>query len=162
MRGSVRRLWLAASVEHAVLHEAASADPNETGGILLGYQTSAGRVTVVTDVRSAGPDARHSRFSFVPDYDHDEREAEEVARQSCGVVSYVGDWHTHPGATSATLSAKDRFTLKTIAKQSGGSLHEPVMLVVAGDWKRMLAAWQLIANVLHSRIVSIEIVRFDG
>src|SRR3546814_7748917 len=47
--------------------------------------------------------------------------------------TYLGDWHTHPGATVANPSRTDRSTARRIANAAEARAPNPVTLILAGD-----------------------------
>lgn len=60
-------VWLPAWARDAMVDAASEKEPDETGGVLLGYEVSNKRMVVVTDVVGPGPRARYSRARFEPD-----------------------------------------------------------------------------------------------
>src|SRR3546814_5208338 len=47
--------------------------------------------------------------------------------------TYLGDWHTHPGATVANPSRTDRSTARRIANAAEARAPNPATLILAGD-----------------------------
>ena len=120
-------VWLAAGVEEALFHEATSHAPHETGGVLMGWST--GEDICVTNVIGPGPDATHERTSFLPD---NKWQAEQIAtlyERSGRRLSYLGDWHTHPGHQPVP-SLRDRRTLRAIARHKAARCPRPVMAIL--------------------------------
>jgi integrative and conjugative element protein (TIGR02256 family) len=134
------RLWIAASVLRSLDAEATDRTPNETGGILLGYWSAAGREAVVSDWIGPGPRARHARTSFIPDHEYQEAELARRYARSGRMLSYLGDWHTHPKG-APTLSARDIRTLRRIATTAEAGAPTPVMVVLAGGNPWIPSAW---------------------
>ncbi len=121
--------------------EACRHGPLETGGLALGYRVS-GQEAVVTDVIGPGPAAEHRSDRFKPDVEYQEAELEARFAASDGSATYLGDWHSHPGAVGVP-SAKDRRTLKRIARAPEAGCPQPVMLIlgqVGDEW--LMEAWQ--------------------
>lgn len=102
--------------------------PHETGGVLIGYCTDAGYV--VTQIIGPGPKAKHGLMSFEPDQEFHEAEIARVYGESGRMLTYLGDWHTHPNST-AYLSGTDRQTAERIALHKKARLPRPLMLVAA-------------------------------
>ena len=102
--------------------------PLETGGVLLGWRT-AGR-THVAVATGPGPRAQHRRRSFTPDADWQEHIIATAYEASERRVTYLGDWHTHPGG-SPTLSDMDMRTLEVIACHPEARCPDALMLVLA-------------------------------
>jgi integrative and conjugative element protein (TIGR02256 family) len=134
-------LWLAATALQALASEADARQPDETGGLLLGYRHSPVEA-VVTEIIGPGPEAAHNPTNFQPDGCW---QADELARryeQEGRRLHYLGDWHTHPGG-AATMSTLDRRTLQVIARAAQARCPQPVMAVLAGGDPWRLAAAQL-------------------
>lgn len=127
--------WWAQDALDRALNEADRAYPLETGGVLLGWRTSATRV-VVADLIGPGPGAQHHKVWFRPDADWQQDQIAARYAQSGRTVTYLGDWHTHPDGTPA-LSRKDLRTLRRIARHADARVPQPVMAVLAGgpEWR---------------------------
>lgn len=109
--------------------------PLETGGMFIGYEAGDQQV-VVTTVIGPGPNARHRRLRFRPDYDHQQHQLEAHFARTQGRETYLGDWHTHPFGACA-LSWLDRRVLVRIARSASSGASRPIMAVLAGgnpDW----------------------------
>jgi len=136
--------------------------PLETGGVLMGYVQ--GSEAVITNWIAAGPQARHSRSYFEPDYEFQEDEISRIYRASGRVTTYLGDWHSHPGGTLA-LSRTDRRTLRRISNHSKARAKQPLMMIVAGremsdfgiwSWQRRFMPTLGSANSLAARMFEAE------
>lgn len=95
--------------------------------MLLGYW--AGVEVVVTDVVGPGPCAVHKPASFSPDHDWQLERLAETYTASGRVVTYLGDWHTHPGGAPAP-SARDRRTMRRIRRSGRARQRRPLMVIV--------------------------------
>lgn len=120
--------------------EADDHHPNETGGLLLGYWAQEGEA-VVTGVVGPGSGASHWLYGFAPDAGYQERELAEAYRASAGQVTYLGDWHTHPGSI-AEPSRKDRGTIRRIAAEPEARCPHPLMIILGQRERWQFAAWQ--------------------
>lgn len=128
-------LWVAETALIQMRELAKRYTPLETGGILLGYQADNLQV-VVTAIIGPGPNARHRRFRFRPDYDDQQCRLEEHFMRTEGRETYLGDWHTHPFGACA-LSMRDKHVLGRIARTSSSGTTQPLMVVLADgdpDW----------------------------
>lgn len=135
-------IWIAASLLNALMQEAVSGLPNETGGVLLGYwDQDAPNTGLITDITGPGPEAIHKRTSFIPDYRFQEEQIRMIYEKSGRVSTYLGDWHTHPGG-SAKLSLIDRVTLHRIANFGPARARTPLMSIVIPT-DRELAMYRL-------------------
>lgn len=142
------RLWIARRVLAEMRELASQYVPVETGGMLLGY-VSEHNEPVVTAIVGAGPDARHRRRRFRPDYDYQQDQLESHFRSTHGRETYLGDWHTHPAGACA-LSWLDKRVLVRIAKTPSSGTQRPTMVVLAGGTPE----WRLHA----SRLLSLSVV----
>ncbi|MDT8389183.1 MAG: Mov34/MPN/PAD-1 family protein [Lentisphaeria bacterium] len=119
----------------------------ETGGLLAGYFSADNSEVVVTKIVTAGPNAVHGIYSYVPDYEADREAIGKIYDETDGLESYLGDWHSHP-IGGAYLSWRDRRALKNIARFEGNFVESPVMLIIGLDlddipyWK----AWRIFRN----------------
>jgi integrative and conjugative element protein (TIGR02256 family) len=141
--------------------EAARRDPHETGGVLLGYWADA--EVVVADIVGPGPDALHGPMRFVPDTEYQEVEIARRYEASGRVVTYLGDWHTHPRGPGG-ISRLDLRTLHTIAREPAARAPVPVMLVVFDGEPWRVAAWiwaprriGLLATIRRASAIPIEL-----
>lgn len=130
-----RCLWVSHSIRSQIFELAATSFPNETGGVLLGYEAENGEL-VLTRIFGPGPNASHSRTSFHPDHEYQKAELASHFLATGGRESYFGDWHTHPLGIGQ-LSDTDRRTLRRIAETPAAQVCRPIMAVLAGgpsDW----------------------------
>lgn len=109
-----------------MLAEADAHAPLETGGVLLGV--SDGLNVWIDEVIGPGPAAIHRKTSFTPDATYQYQQIAAIYEASGRRVSYLGDWHTHPGS-APYLSWRDRRTLRGISRTASARQPNPVMLV---------------------------------
>lgn len=141
MTDSQRRFWIAGSAYNEMLALAVAKCPMETGGMLLGYISNNGDA-VVTSIIGPGPNAKHSRFRFIPDNKYQQAILEIYFRTTEGRETYLGDWHTHPNGDNA-LSTTDMRTLARIAKEPKSGIPNPFMVVLSSD--SAAENWELFA-----------------
>lgn len=115
---------------------------NETGGILLGYWCDERIDVVITAAIGPGPKAVHRSRSFVPDHRFHESEVARVYLESGRRISYLGDWHSHPGGP-LKLSAIDLMTQLRIARSSKARAPMALMLILAGGNPWLAGVWRL-------------------
>lgn len=138
--------------------------PKETGGLLLGYWSD--REVVVTTSTWPGPKAKHTASSYSPDANFDRDQVVNVYEESSGVISYLGDWHSHPRG-GCGLSQQDVITLFNISTYEPARAATPIMLLAIRDhseWK--FAVWR---NEIESkgkdkyisRLFPLEIIPFS-
>lgn len=123
--------WVERSVFQTMSELATHCQPYETGGCLLGYWVKPLEEVVICDIIGPGPNAYHSKNKFVPDDEWQSSEIAKVYTDSGFLVSYLGDWHSHPGYASADLSWRDRKTLRRIATYSPARIPHPIMGIIA-------------------------------
>ncbi len=119
-----------------VLAEAERHAPNETGGILLGYQDAHAKVIRVSDLVGAGPRARRESHRFEPDGAWQRERIAELYASSRRTLAYLGDWHSHP--LDGDPSRLDRATARHIAQAPAARCPHPIMLIAAcseGRWE---------------------------
>jgi integrative and conjugative element protein (TIGR02256 family) len=114
--------------------------PLETGGALVGYWLSDASTAVVSDIVGPGPVAVHLEKQFVPDHCYQEKSIAAMYESSGRVVTYLGDWHTHPNG-GKYLSDQDCTTLRRIAKYAGARARHPMMALLAGGPVWELTVW---------------------
>lgn len=81
--------------------------PNETGGILLGYYDFNIQAVIIVKGLSAPFDSKASTSFFergTQDLDIAVREASE---RTANIISYIGEWHSHPPMFSSSPSRAD-------------------------------------------------------
>lgn len=123
--------------------------PDETGGILLGYEVASEFALVVTDLVGAGPAASYSVSEFVPDGRWQESEIARIYRASGRRTTYLGDWHSHPDGF-LNPSRRDHRTARAIARHPPARVRRPLMLIGAredGAWR--VAAFRLCRRKLR-------------
>lgn len=131
-RLSAGRLYVPAGLLAALAEEGRDWSPLETGGMLVGYRTSSdiGATLVITDTIPAGPEPIRSRARFVPDGAWQQGRLEALYEQSGRVVTYLGDWHTHPDGR-VRASRTDRATYRRVANDPDLRTAHPLMLIFA-------------------------------
>lgn len=146
-----RTIWLPAHVLSACQAEANSKFPNETGGTFMGWWAN-DTEAVITAMIGPGPNAHHEFSSFEPDQNWQLEKISGHYLASNRRETYLGDWHSHPGASHGDLSWWDRRVLRKIATSKPARCPRPLMLIFWGDkeqWR--LSAWS--AEILKRRFL---------
>lgn len=133
-------VWIGQGCLGSIVELASEAAPDETGGVLLGYWRADGETAVVTEVLGPGPGASQSRNEFAPDSEFHVAEVCRAYLASGRVVTYLGDWHSHP-ESSTFLSPLDRRTLRRIARDPAARAPQPLMAIIAGGEPWTLKIW---------------------
>jgi integrative and conjugative element protein (TIGR02256 family) len=144
-RTPLTTVWLTEDSRDQILSASEDAEPNETGGILLGYEAPDSSAVVITHLIGPGPKAKSSRSQFVPDGTWQEAEVARIYEASGRRATYLGDWHSHPDGI-ARPSRKDERTARCIADTPEARIPNPLMLIAASDKE----SWRIAAY------------RFDG
>lgn len=116
--------------------EATRTFPLESGGVLMGEPLGQDRWRV-DHVIGPGPQARHERYRFTPDPTWQHAQIAERFKATSGQSTYLGDWHSHPGARHGRLSYIDRGAARTILRSPDSQCGRLLMVIVwgqAGDW----------------------------
>lgn len=136
--------WLKSSVYEAMSEQSKFFHPYETGGCLLGYWTKPLEEVVICEIIGPGPNAKHSKFKFVPDHEWQASRIAAIYEESGYYYSYLGDWHSHPNHSNTNLSWIDRRTLRKIATYPPARMPHPLMGIIAkGETSWLLKIWCL-------------------
>lgn len=139
------RVVLPQAVLAEMSREAQNRQPDESGGVLMGYADCADPSLIrVTTQIGPGPKAMHRPHRFEPDADWQRDEVARCYEQSGRIATYLGDWHSHPGG-SAKPSRLDRKTARSIARSPEARLQHPLMVILAGsnDWSPQAYQYRL-------------------
>ncbi len=141
MRKRLGIAWISKSALELMVVEAAARHPDETGGVLIGYQVPASDEVVVTAATGPGRGATHGTDYFIHDQEFEASEVARLYHESGRLHVYLGDWHSHP-SDSAFPSPRDLKTLRSIASAPEARAAEPLMLIVgqADPWS--ITVWQ--------------------
>ncbi|MCW5829567.1 MAG: ThiF family adenylyltransferase [Deltaproteobacteria bacterium] len=102
-------------------------EPNETGGMLIGYRK--GQDVFVLEASDAGPKATSMPSRFERDGGYSETYLMDAVRRNGNGIDYVGDWHSHPGYP-AVPSPRDAVSMHDIAADPGYRTDYPIMAIV--------------------------------
>jgi integrative and conjugative element protein (TIGR02256 family) len=107
--------------------------PSETGGVLVGVIDQKLHTITVVDASDAPPDSSADATSFV----RGEGGQDYVSRceeLTGGMVSYVGEWHSHPAGHTSDPSGTDIVLLATLASRLATDGIPALMVIVSkGD-----------------------------
>jgi hypothetical protein len=120
------------ALEHQ-LHEARrAAFPSETGGVLVGVVDHKLRTIHLVDGWSAPRDSQADATGFTRGKENVLEQLEECHRRTHRMVSYVGEWHSHPPGHSNAPSAVDDILLGKLALQLSQD-GVPALMVIVGE-----------------------------
>lgn len=151
----ITRLHLPEQLVATCIAEASRYYPLESGGTFMGYVNDGW--AVVEALIPAGPKAHRSRHGFAPDQGWQLAQIAECYERSDRRTTYLGDWHSHPGATSGILSRRDHRALRRIVDAPDARCPQPIMTVLWGSpsgwalatWRGSLAPRRLWRNALQ-------------
>jgi integrative and conjugative element protein (TIGR02256 family) len=95
--------------------------PSETGGIMVGRINATKKVVYVTRLVRAPADSRGTPYVFTRGTEKLPEAFDQVQRRTGGLLTYVGEWHTHPMGGS-DLSDTDKeavISLRSILDRAG-------------------------------------------
>lgn len=151
----LRTAWISKTAYDQMLTEADRVSPNETGGVLVGYWVAPFQELVVTAMIGPGPRATHEKDRFIPQSEYQETQLAKHYENSGRLHLYLGDWHTHPNASSR-LSRLDRKTLRAIASHPEARAPAPIMGIVAGGAPWTLKLWCGLPIHIGKRIIGMR------
>ncbi|MET4775227.1 integrative and conjugative element protein (TIGR02256 family) [Bradyrhizobium elkanii] len=137
--------WISSRSLEIMGREADRLYPLETGGVLIGYWADDTNV-VVTAEFGPGPAAIHKRYSYKHDHAWEAARVASEYERSERTHVYIGDWHTHPNASSGRLSGTDKRSLRTVLGSQEARLRRTLMVVLFGtstEWQPDIWAAEL-------------------
>ena len=96
------KVRLSSQVLEQMKQQAEKKRPNETGGVLLGTVFMNAKTIVVTDILPPPPDSKETPTLFILGVEGLEEQIKRIERRTCGKVTYLGTWHSHPGGGGAS------------------------------------------------------------
>jgi len=115
---------------HAFRHEKL---PNETGGVLLGYFDQKSEKVFIVDVLPEPEDSHGDPTGFTRGFEGLIETISTVNQQTSGIVSYIGEWHSHPQGAGISPSAADVIQLAYLACQLNDDGYPAFMLIVGNN-----------------------------
>lgn len=138
-------VYIPADLVCQMIEEVARHTPYETGGLLAGKVVSNSE-WLITHITLPGANAAHGRFSYKPDYEHDDLQIANIYEATACNSVYLGDWHSHPN-TASYMSEKDEQVLRTIARSKEARIPRPIMLIF-GTSPLELRCWTFVKSKL--------------
>jgi integrative and conjugative element protein (TIGR02256 family) len=112
--------------------------PNETGGVLLGYIDQILQTIFIVDIISAPSDSVGNLNSFTRGVEGLQENIQIAQTRTANVVSYIGEWHSHPPEVSINPSDHDTKLLTYLADNLNYDGLPGVMLIVGQDEEEWL------------------------
>lgn len=106
--------------------------PNETGGVLLGYFDMKLMRLYVVDSLPAPSDSKEERAGYIRGSEGVVEAVNAAQARTANIVSYIGEWHSHPPRASTFPSSDDMHLLSYLATslQHDGL---PALMLIVGD-----------------------------
>lgn len=105
----------------------------ETGGMLVGYESGERpNEVVVAGAIDGGPNASRGEYSFSPDGRWQRQKLAEIYSASGRVVTFIGDWHSHPHGRPIP-SPTDLKTAARTAANKRARARRPLTVIVGRD-----------------------------
>jgi integrative and conjugative element protein (TIGR02256 family) len=112
--------------------------PNETGGILLGYIDQKLASIFIVDILSAPLDSIEDTTSFVRGVQGLDQELQIARNKTANLVSYIGEWHSHPSGIPPDPSEYDLKLLTYLSNNLNEDGLPGVMLIVSDNNEKWL------------------------
>ena len=122
--------------------ERATKLPNETGGIILGCWDVSRRVVYAVTVLPSPADSTERPAYFTRGREELRVWVDQARKRTGGMVTYVGEWHSHPDSCSCWPSEEDRKVLDWQAKNMSAE-GLPGLMLVLGE---IDYSWSLAVN----------------
>lgn len=103
---------------------------NETGGVFIGNIDKRKKVIIITDYY-VPEDNQESAGGLVRGSKGIKKHVNYIIKHTAGVISYVGEWHTHPGS-STSQSQTDKYTF-TYLVNAMGKIELPALMGIFND-----------------------------
>lgn len=123
------------------LKKCSDSNPQETGGILVGYYTPEHDCAVITALGGPPEDSICGPRFFKRGTKGIHRWISQLWRKQKHF--YLGEWHFHPGGTPVP-SPDDREQMQILSKDKKLQCPEPILLIIGGNPK---GAWSVNAYV---------------
>lgn len=105
--------------------------PSETGGVLLGVIDQKLKTIAIVDASDAPPDSSADATSFVRGKEGSQDYVSRCEELTGGMVSYVGEWHSHPAGHTSDPSSLDVVLLATLAIRLAADGIPALMVIVS-------------------------------
>jgi hypothetical protein len=106
--------------------------------VLVGFVDQIGKAIYVVDALGPPSDSEERNESFLRGTDGLSEELKKIADQTGGIVSYVGEWHSHPDGVVAAPSGDDLQQMAFIASHLRQDGLPALMLIVGAEEQRFL------------------------
>lgn len=137
--------------------ERSAALPAETGGVLLGTVDLDRQIVHVTGSLPATRDSDHSPAFFVRGSEGLRHRAEQLRMRTADVLSYLGEWHSHPNGVPTKPSHDDEALFGHLS-QMLGPVARPYMMAIMGEtglWLRLGCSAEIAGETLWPNVENV-------
>lgn len=106
--------------------------PKETGGAIVGCHDMKRKIVYLIDTSKTPIDSIGTITSFDRGYEGLKDEVVEISKATGGMVTYLGEWHSHPSGCSTKASRLDKNQLNW-CKETMSQNGIPAVMVIVGD-----------------------------
>lgn len=106
--------------------------PSETGGYLIGHWDPSKRALYVARAIAAPEDSEGTRDGFSRGSIGVQKTIEGYEKLSAGVLTYVGEWHSHPRNHATHPSTQDKKQVRQLRIRLLG-MAQPGFMLIVGD-----------------------------
>jgi integrative and conjugative element protein (TIGR02256 family) len=114
--------------------------PSETGGVLLGYRDHVLKTIYIVDSIPAPPDSHSSPDFFERGFEGLVGKVEEASRRTSRIVTYIGEWHSHPKGASVSPSSRDKILFNYLLHYFATEGLPAVMLIIGDSDETWIAS----------------------
>lgn len=124
-------VWWDTDVEQCMSSQRADALPNETGGVLLGFVDHKIKSIAIVLAMKAPEDSLSTPHSFARGVEGLLDQISECHRRTGRMVSYIGEWHSHPASCSSEPSSHDRRQLQYLTDAMAEDGAPAIALIIS-------------------------------
>lgn len=106
--------------------------PNETGGVLIGNVDLARKLVHVVECLPSPSDSEEYPAMYIRGSEGLEERVKRISGATAGMLSYVGEWHSHPNGATVDPSVDDNKVLQWVRLHMATE-GLPGLIAIAGD-----------------------------
>lgn len=107
--------------------------PNETGGVLVGHHDQEHRILYVADALPSPPDSEEWPTVYIRGCEGLRDEVRRIEDCTGGMLTYVGEWHSHPDGRGVAPSDEDRKVFAWLGEHMAMDCLPPLMVIVGEE-----------------------------
>lgn len=125
-------IWWDTGLQEKLFNLRENGLPNETGGILLGYLDQKMKSIHLVDALPAPPDSIAEADGFIRGKEGLQVALDDCRTRTAEIVTYVGEWHSHPPGASVIPSHLDITLLASLSEQMASD-GLPFLMMIVGQ-----------------------------